>query len=395
MACKSFLAAGQNVVKAAYWFSGSEFPVSDIDSTQFTHLYCAFADLDAQTNQVTIASGNLNRFSTFTQTVQRRNPSVKTLLSIGGGGADKRAYASMASQAGSRKSFIDSSIGLARSYGFHGLDLDWEYPSTLTEMANFGALLREWRVAVNNEARNTGRSPLLLAAAVFYSSNYYSLDYQVQTVANSLDWINVMAYDFYGPGWSDVTGPHPYLTLQVKLMRILASEPGFSLACLLKKIVLGFPFYGYAWTLADANNHGYFAPTTGSAISKDGSIGYKQIRQFIVQNGATTVHDTAVVGDYCYAGRTWIGYDDYPTIVTKVRYAKDKGLLGYFAWHVALDDNWGLSRGVGVVFIVPAASQIWGSHQHVVSDYEQMIKPSQKAWLRNWWSRMEQMVHGF
>ncbi|XP_017982254.1 PREDICTED: chitotriosidase-1 [Theobroma cacao] len=333
MACKSFLAAGQNVVKAAYWFSGSEFPVSDIDSTQFTHLYCAFADLDAQTNQVTIASGNLNRFSTFTQTVQRRNPSVKTLLSIGGGGADKRAYASMASQAGSRKSFIDSSIGLARSYGFHGLDLDWEYPSTLTEMANFGALLREWRVAVNNEARNTGRSPLLLAAAVFYSSNYYSLDYPVQTVANSLDWINVMAYDFYGPGWSDVTGPPASLfnpSSQVNADSGIRAWIQSGMPS--KKIVLGFPFYGYAWTLADANNHGYFAPTTGSAISKDGSIGYKQIRQFIVQNGATTVHDTAVVGDYCYAGRTWIGYDDYPTIVTKVRYAKYKGLLGMLPW---------------------------------------------------------------
>ncbi|KAK6236904.1 hypothetical protein SCA6_012241 [Theobroma cacao] len=200
-------------------------------------------------------------------------------------------------------------------------------------MANFGALLREWRVAVNNEARNTGRSPLLLAAAVFYSSNYYSLDYPVQTVANSLDWINVMAYDFYGPGWSDVTGPPASLfnpSSQVNADSgirawILSGMPS-------KTIVLGFPFYGYAWTLADANNHGYFAPTTGSAISKDGSIGYKQIREFIVQNGATTVHDTAVVGDYCYAGRTWIGYDDYPTIVTKVRYAKYKGLLGMLPW---------------------------------------------------------------
>lgn len=248
----------------------------------------------------------------------------------------------MASNARSRKSFIDSSIKLARSYGFHGLDLDWEYPSTRTEMSNFGALLREWRQAVNTEARNTGRSPLLLAAAVFYSSNYYSLDYPVSTVANGLDWMNVMAYDFYGPDWSNVNADNGIRAW------IQSGMPS-------KKIVLGFPFYGYAWTLADVNKHGYFAPTSGSNISEDGSIGYKQIREFIVRNGAATVHDSAIVGNYCYAGRTWIGYDDYPSIVAKVRYAKNRGLLGYFAWHVALDDNWGLSRG---------ASQVWGSsHQ--------------------------------
>ncbi|KAF7152054.1 hypothetical protein RHSIM_Rhsim01G0041800 [Rhododendron simsii] len=87
---------------------------SDIDSTLFTHIFCAFADLDSNTNQVTISSSNNAQFSQFTKTVQLKNPSVKTLLSIGGGSADKTAFASMASQLASRKSFIDSSINLAR-----------------------------------------------------------------------------------------------------------------------------------------------------------------------------------------------------------------------------------------------------------------------------------------
>jgi len=197
----------QTVVKASYWFPASEFPVTDIDSSLFTHLFCAFADLNSQTNQVTVSSANQPKFSTFTQTVQRRNPSVKTLLSIGGGIADKTAYASMASNPTSRKSFIDSSIRVARSYGFHGLDLDWEYPSSATEMTNFGTLLREWRSAVVAEASSSGKPRLLLAAAVFYSNNYYSVLYPVSAVASSLDWVNLMAYDFYGPGWSRVTGP--------------------------------------------------------------------------------------------------------------------------------------------------------------------------------------------
>lgn len=138
---------GQNAVRAGYWFLGSRFAVSDIDSTLFTHLFCAFAHLDTQTNQATISTANQTQFSTFTQTLQQKNPSVKTLLSIGGGSSDETAFASMASQASSCKSFIDSSINLARSYNFHGLDLDWEYPSTTTEMTNLGLLLSEWKAA--------------------------------------------------------------------------------------------------------------------------------------------------------------------------------------------------------------------------------------------------------
>lgn len=88
-----------SVVKAAYWLNGSVIPVANIDSTLFTHLFCAFADLDPNTNQVTIAPENEASFSAFTQTVQERNPSVKTLLSIGGGNAMAATFAAMASQA--------------------------------------------------------------------------------------------------------------------------------------------------------------------------------------------------------------------------------------------------------------------------------------------------------
>lgn len=65
------------------------------------------------------------------------------------------------------------------------------------------------------------------------------------------------------------------------------------------QLVLGLPFYGYAWRLSNANSPSYYAATTGSAISPDGSIGHGQIRKFIVDNGATTVYNSTVVGDYC------------------------------------------------------------------------------------------------
>jgi chitinase len=341
-----FSAGQTTVVKAAYWFSDSGLTVSGIDSTLFTHLFCAFADLNPTTYEVTISSSNLPQFSTFTQTVQQKNPSVKTLLSIGGGSSSPSSFASMASQNSSRKSFIDSSIQLARNYSFHGLDLDWEYPSSATEMTNLGLLLTEWRAAIAEDSTTTGETALLLSAAFFYNSNYYTVNYPFQAISNSMDWINLMAYDFYGPGWSpNVTGPPAALYNPISQV---SGDTGvrnwIQAGVAANKLVLGVPFYGYAWSLVNANDHGIFSPANGAAISSDGSITYSGIKDFITQNSATTVFNSTIVTDYCYSGTTWIGYDDTNSIYTKVTYAKGKGLLGYFAWHVGADNNFTLSR---------------------------------------------------
>lgn len=180
-----------NVVKAVYWYNGTSFPVSNIDSTLYTHIFCAFADLDPETNHVTIYPSNVATYSAFTQTVQLKNPSVKTLLSVGTG--EKTAYASMASDPVSRKAFIDSSIAIAMSYNFRGLDLDWEFPSSTTDTANLGHLFTEWRAAIVEESQSSGKTPLLLTSAVYYSSTYRSFSYPISSISNSLDWINVMA----------------------------------------------------------------------------------------------------------------------------------------------------------------------------------------------------------
>ena len=257
------LSTGQTtVVKAGYWFPRSGFPVSSIDSTLFTHLFCAFADLDSVSFQVTINSTNVVQFSTFTQTVQQKNPSVKTLLSIGGEGSSPSTFPSMASQNSSRKSFIDSSIQLARNYSFHGLDLDWEYPSSATEMTNLGSLLTEWRAAIAKDSSCTSRKALLLSGAFFYNSNYYTLNYPFQAISNTLDWINLMAYDFYGPGWSpNVTGrPAALYNPTSQVSGDNGVKNWIQAGVTAKKLVLGVPFYGYAWRLTNANNHGIFSP---------------------------------------------------------------------------------------------------------------------------------------
>jgi chitinase len=350
------------VVKAAYWLGDAGLPAANIDSTLFTHLFCAFADVNPQTYEVTIAIENHGPFSTFNQTVQERNPGVKTLLSIGGGNATPATFAAMASSAKTRTAFIDSSIRLARSSNFLGLDLDWEYPQTEDEMKNLGSLLNEWRKAVQIESGSTNNAPLLLTAATYSSSSHEGLLYPIQAISDSLDWINLMAYDFYAPGWSrDVAGPPAALYNTGDRDPLACGDVGVQAwideGVPAQKLVLGLPFYGYAWELEDPNSNGLFALANGAANGAgidptDGSIDYNKIVNFKNGSGATGFFDASFVTDYCHSGTTWIGYDDTKSITNKVEYAVGKKLFGYFAWHVGGDRDWTLSRtGKYIVYI--------------------------------------------
>ena len=160
-------------IKAGYWFSGSEFPISDINSALFTHLICAFAGVNSSSYELSVSSTNEQYFSNFTNTVRQKNPSVNTLLSIAGGSANYTILSLMVSKASYRKSFIDSSIKIARLYGFQGLDLYWVSANTSSDMTNMGLLFQEWKAAVNSEAQqNSSQKELILTAAVQYSPDF-------------------------------------------------------------------------------------------------------------------------------------------------------------------------------------------------------------------------------
>nr|POF23718.1 putative chitinase 3 [Quercus suber] len=142
---------------------------------------------------------------------------------------------------------------------------------------------------------------------------------------NNLDWINVMAFDFGAPTWKPnlIEAPaalyNPFSEVSGDSGISSWIRAGFPA----RKIVFGLPYYGYAWKLKDANNHGFLAPANGADITADGALGYTHIRNRIIgQGGAITAFNYTFASDYCYNGTTWVGYDDVKSILAKVLYAK-------------------------------------------------------------------------
>ncbi|KAG7945452.1 hypothetical protein I3843_15G152400 [Carya illinoinensis] len=331
--------AGTDVVKAGYWFfepdSLNRHEVKEIPSELFTHLYAGFAVVNSDTGEVTFPTKYQQEFQNFHITVRNRNPTVKALLSIGGPGPDiSTAIASVARDEKLRDAFINSSIKLVRENHYDGLDLCWLYPASKADEENLASLLKKWRRDLDTEKPNK----LLLTAAVFHHPGIpvkdSTFNYPIEAINENLDWINILAIDFYtNSNSTEETGPvHAWNTRQIDQQDRCGSvgiQKWIDVGVSISKLVLGLPFYGYEWILPYPNSpSGFFAPAHPATPP---TLAYKDIQDELLRD---TNYETV-----------WIGYDDGLCVFGKVRKAIDLKLGGYFAWCVGADDIfWTLSR---------------------------------------------------
>ncbi|XP_073227044.1 uncharacterized protein [Cicer arietinum] len=335
-------------VKAGYYYSANEISSSDIKSNLFTHLLCAFAFINSTNYNIFINSSEEHKFSIFTNTVKLQNPSISTILSIYSGGDSSSVFNSMLNQSSYRQSFIDSSIETARKYGFHGIDLCGVLPKKGKELANLATLLREWRIAITSDARNSKKTELVLVMTGYYLKDSDFISYPFESMQKNLDWVHFAAYDYYVPKKDNVTGFHAALygsygwentDSGIKEWR----KRGFSS----NKLVIGLPYHGYAWTLVQQGEDGVGKPAFGPSVTMDGDMAYKFIKSYIRSFGdgvVSSYNATAVVNYFTVASTTWVNFDDVEAVKEKVSYAKKNGLLGYNVFQVGNDDNWVLSR---------------------------------------------------
>lgn len=115
-----------------------------------------------------------------------------------------------------RAKFVETSLKLLEDYGLDGLDVDYEYPTDDKQASGYTALLKELRAALDKRAAQKGSGCKFLLSVsnvreTFASSHmlthfiskiaapcgpehYKKL--QVSEMDKSLDFWNLMAYDF-------------------------------------------------------------------------------------------------------------------------------------------------------------------------------------------------------
>ncbi|XP_012939965.1 acidic mammalian chitinase [Aplysia californica] len=305
-----------------------------------------------------------------TMALKQKNPNLKVLLAIGGWNMGTAPFSNFAGSVISRQEFVKNAIDFLRKNNFDGLDNDWEYPgsrgSPPQDKSNYVLLMQDLRKGFEAEALSSGKPRLLLTAAVPAGKESLDNGYDVPSIAQSVDFVNLMSYDLHG-SWDPFTGHNSPLFansaevgddryLNVDWAARYLAQKGMPR----NKINLGIPTYGRSFTLDSTSNH-----DVGSAASRPGTAGrYTGEKGFIsyyevckeLQSGATVYDIPSQHSKYLVDGNQWIGYDDIDSVKEKACYAKQQGFGGVMYWALDLDDFKGTSCNQGKYPLINAAN---------------------------------------
>ena len=162
----------------------------------FTHINFAFSFFDPSSFEISpMDSNGGSLYSRFTA-LKGRQSGLQTWISVGGWsftdpGPTREAFSDMVSTAGNRQKFIQGLIKFMDTYGFDGVDLDWEYPGAddrggkSSDSANYVLLAQELKAAFGSKYGISMTLP---------TSYWYLQHFDVKGLQDSIDWFNLMAY---------------------------------------------------------------------------------------------------------------------------------------------------------------------------------------------------------
>ena len=352
---------------------------------------------------------NQHLFGNFNQLVKLKaqHPDLKLVMSIGGWTLSKY-FSDVAATPASRQAFVSSCVDLllrgnlptggwptqAGGDGvaaglFDGIDIDWEYPGidpgngadhSPADVHNATLLLQEFRRQLDAYGATTGRH-YLLTADLPAGNVHSSGSWELASVAQTVDWINLLTFDYHGSwdGWTDFNSPFSLDPLEpavgggaIQSAWNTKGTVDYYLANGVPagKLVVGVPLYGKRYVGVGPTGNGLYQPFAAQGWPFNDSPTYHELVDTGLTDGNLNVigptavaaptnlgNDQKGVNGFSWywngaAGAPWlynplldggtfISYMDPHAVVERAQFASSRHLRGLFAWEVSQDDNAG------------------------------------------------------
>ncbi|BCN31452.1 glycosyl hydrolase family 18 protein [Anaeromicropila herbilytica] len=330
----------------AAWAAYSAFTPDKLDATKLTHINYSFANIGSD-YKITLGYPDVD-LTNFTKlnALKQINPSLKTLISVGGWSWSAR-FSDAALTDASRTVFADSIVDFIVKYGFDGVDIDWEYPvggglSTNIhrpeDKQNFTLMLQKIREKLDARGVIDNKHYLLSIAGA--SGSWYINNVELGILHKYLDYANIMTYDIHGTwdSYTDFNAPlynntdtSPQYKGSVDEYVKAWINAGFPAS----KIVLGVPFYGYIYKAVTNQNNGLYQTYSGGQ-----SISYASIAaNYLNASGYVRYFHSQSMVPWLFNGNTFITYDDEISMAKKAQYMKANSLGGIAMWELSQDPN--------------------------------------------------------
>lgn len=304
--------------------------------------------------------------------LKKRNPAFKVVVSVGGWDWSNQ-FSNVADSPAARANFVASSVKLMRRFGLDGVDIDWEYPTEIgipcvagrvcvrpQDKPNYIKLVRELRTAFDAAGKKDGKHYSVTIAAgggASFISDGAAGTAWIKELSQSLDWINIMSYDYHTPSARNnghvaalgadaedarsANGAHAEDSVRRYLAAGIAPD----------KLVMGVPFYGYGWRGCEAGpkGDGQYQPCEGGAtggVGGSNAYGFSYLQKqgiltpaFEGGKGYRRYWNASAKVPYLYNAkeRMWISYEDQQSLKEKARYIKAQKLRGAMFWELSAD----------------------------------------------------------
>jgi chitinase len=309
-----------------YWtpWGDPPLPPAAIEWDALTHVVYAWAlvrpngSLDLETQRVQSEAPALIR--------NARKHGVKPILGVGQQYWSGQTTNFQSAISNHRARLVDNIMDVVKTYGFDGVDLDWEPFNAAVNGRAMSAFAEDLRSRLGTT--RTLSASVIITDYVYWGSAHRPFDrigvmtYDMAGTWDPYSWHNAA---LYGPSKATGSSWLPWsIDLAVRRFRD-AGVPA-------EKLSIGLPFFGWVWSAAGVTEPGQ--RWTGKPNLRQ--IFYRELAGQLDQIRTAHWDSVARVPYLSYSDR-FISYDNEQSIADKIEYVKSKGLGGWIIWAVGSD----------------------------------------------------------